>query len=583
MNPEASFCLNKQGQLFDAINVDIQYRSSIDFREEEDELDQTTSNDILTMRTNTNELNIHLLLSNDIDQLRELALTNLLKMTAQSCTSDIVHNYETITLAKLNKLPKSTTWKGKRVFGVPLRVYQQTTGRILPMAIANALQYIRVHAGKCDGLFRKPGVKSKIERLRSQIESLNESNNEYAFDSIKFDEYQPYVVADTIRQYFRELPECLMPPVLTRLLCDLLKHLSQEEQLLAIRYTFLVLPDETREILETILRFLLDISVRLGNNQINCRSLARIFLPSVFQSFYDMHHTSSKLLWWKWKKEKTDGISQENDRLILENCLMTMILNVDILCRVPSALNDELNLPSARKTKRLDELVRHTCNGEFHIKKFVSKSSEQFLQRISTTKFKAIPTHVDGVSVAVHKPSATLSNADENNLPIWKCSIDIPDTNVKQVYERIEHDRYLWDKHVAESRTVEKIDEDKEIVQYVLNYLDLVPVRSFCEFRFSKKITSRSASNANAMLISAVSIDHLQNHFLPGSMGVTYNMHYYITPSLTQPGHTTVTQIACVDFSGRSTQWYENVYGFLLAHNLLSLRNSFLNTNTVQI
>ena len=36
-------------------------------------------------------------------------------------------------------------------------------------------------------------------------------------------------------------------------------------------------------------------------------------------------------------------------------------------------------------------------------------------------------------------------------------------------------------------------------------------------------------------------------------------------------------------FSGRSTQWYENVYGFLLAHNLLSLRNSFLNTNTVQI
>ena len=89
MNPEASFCLNKQGQLFDAINgflsffllrinfsvvfiVNIRYRSSFDFREEEDELDQTTSNDILTMRTNTNELNIHLLLSNDIDRLREL-------------------------------------------------------------------------------------------------------------------------------------------------------------------------------------------------------------------------------------------------------------------------------------------------------------------------------------------------------------------------------------------------------------------------------------------------------------------------------------------------------------------------------
>jgi hypothetical protein len=31
------------------------------------------------------------------------------------------------------------------------------------------------------------------------------------------------VVADVIRQYFRELPEGLMPPIITRLLCDLLK------------------------------------------------------------------------------------------------------------------------------------------------------------------------------------------------------------------------------------------------------------------------------------------------------------------------------------------------------------------------
>jgi len=65
-----------------------------------------------------------------------------------------------------------------------------------------------------------------------------------------------------------------------------------------------------------------------------CRSLARIFLPSVFQSYYNMQQTSSKSLLWKWKKDKSDGIQQENERLILEHCLMTMILNVDLLCRV---------------------------------------------------------------------------------------------------------------------------------------------------------------------------------------------------------------------------------------------------------
>jgi hypothetical protein len=125
-----------------------------------------------------------------------------------------------------------------------------------------------MHAGKCDGLFRKPGVKSKIDRLRTQIETVNDGHGESSVETIKFDEYQPFVVADVIRQYFRELPECLMPPIITRLLCDLLKCVSQEEQLLAIRYAFLLLPDETREVLETMLRFLFDVSVRSGNSQV---------------------------------------------------------------------------------------------------------------------------------------------------------------------------------------------------------------------------------------------------------------------------------------------------------------------------
>ncbi len=47
-----------------------------------------------------------------------------------------------------------------------------------------------------------------------------------------------------------------------------------------------------------------------------------------------MHNTSSKVLWWKWKKDKLDAIQQESERLTLELCLMTMILNVDLLCRV---------------------------------------------------------------------------------------------------------------------------------------------------------------------------------------------------------------------------------------------------------
>lgn len=117
------------------------------------------------------------------------------------------------------------------------------------------------------------------------------------------------------------------------------------------------------------------------------------------------------------------------------------------------------------------------------MKKYLSKDSEQFFQQLSNLKFKTIQTNFDGIDVSIHKPSLNNCDNDDINLPLWKCSIDIPNTNVKQVCQRILHERYLWDNHFAESRTVEKIDDEKEIVQYVLNFLDLVPVRSFCEFR----------------------------------------------------------------------------------------------------
>nr|ACF75508.1 START domain containing protein [Philodina roseola] len=497
------------------------------------------------MKTNVNEINLHLLLANDVDRVRQIALDKLLKMI------DVEQN-ENLTLAKLNKLPKTTTWKNKNVFGVPLRVYQQTTGEVLPQSICSALQYVRLHAGKCDGLFRKPGVKSKIDRLRKQIE-------ENSTEKIQFEDFQPFVVADVMRQYFRELPEGLIPPVLTRFLCELNKEVTPDDQILAIRYIFLVLPDENREVLENLLRFLLDVSIRSGNSQTVCRSLARIFLPSVFQSFYEIRSNSTKFLWWKRKKDKADAIEQENERLALEHCLMLMMINVDLLCRVPNELNDELQLSTVKKPKNLDELIRKTCNGEFQIKKFLSIESEKFLQRLATTKFKNVPTNFDDVHLSLNKTTDF----------IWKCSIEIRQTNVKSVCQRLVHERFLWDDSFAESRVVEKIDDDKEIVQYVLNLLESLPVRSFCEFRFLKKISP------NSVLISSTSIDHLQNHFLPGTIGLTNQMFFYVTPSSSHPDSTIVTQLVSVDFSGRSTFWYEQVFGQILAQRLSRLRETF--------
>lgn len=76
-------------------------------------------------------------------------------------------------------------------------------------------------------------------------------------------------------------------------------------------------------------------------------------------------------------------------------------------------------------------------------------------------------------------------------------------------------------------------------------------------------------------------------------------MSYYLTPSPNNPANTIITQLACVDYrfvcfssspleefsrissSGRSSQWYEHFYGSLLAHHLISLRDTFTKTTVV--
>lgn len=82
------------------------------------QVDQKDLIEIITMRTDNNEINVHLLLSNDIDRLQEAgknnneimslsrtsyfvflgftALSKLLKMTQENCNQDHQHHYDTM-------------------------------------------------------------------------------------------------------------------------------------------------------------------------------------------------------------------------------------------------------------------------------------------------------------------------------------------------------------------------------------------------------------------------------------------------------------------------------------------------------
>jgi hypothetical protein len=89
------------------------------------------------------------------------------------------------------------------VFGVSFNSIMQKTGQPLPQKILEAMKVIRKVAQYEVGIFRKNGNKLRINKLKEAIDSGQNIDFE-SEDMTYFD------VADLIKLYFRELPECLI-------------------------------------------------------------------------------------------------------------------------------------------------------------------------------------------------------------------------------------------------------------------------------------------------------------------------------------------------------------------------------------
>lgn len=63
------------------------------------------------------------------------------------------------------------------------------------------MRWLQQNAADQVGIFRKPGVKSRILALRNMVESNV---------GVDYTDQQCYDVADMVKQYFRELPETLL-------------------------------------------------------------------------------------------------------------------------------------------------------------------------------------------------------------------------------------------------------------------------------------------------------------------------------------------------------------------------------------
>ncbi|XP_067318960.1 rho GTPase-activating protein 11A-like isoform X2 [Anolis sagrei] len=164
--------------------------------------------------------------------------------------------------------------KGK-IFGIPLHELPQQNvpeyGNI-PCFLVEVCKYLEEHI-HTEGLFRKSGSVVRMKTLKSKLDQ-GESSLSTA---------QPCDVAGLLKQFFRELPEPILP---TNLQDALIKaqQLNSEERISATLLLSCLINDKTIDTLRYIFKFLKNVSLRSEENKMDSSNLAVIFAPNLLQS-----------------------------------------------------------------------------------------------------------------------------------------------------------------------------------------------------------------------------------------------------------------------------------------------------------
>ncbi|GIX74998.1 rho GTPase-activating protein 7 [Caerostris extrusa] len=390
---------------------------------------------------------------------------------------------------------RNPDYKDKVVFGVPLLLILQRTGQPLPVSIQAAIQYLRKTALDATGLFRKSGVRSRIQKLRN----LNESNPE----KISYEEQQAYDVADMLKQYFRELPEALLTNKLSETFVSIFQYIPEDLRLDAIRAALMLIPDENREVLQSLLEFLNEVCQHSAINQMTATNIAVCFAPSLFQMSPARSASSSP------RRRKTAGtpdFRELNENRAAYECLSCMISNYKTLFTVSEEVLSQIRISSTShfQPANLEDLSAFVCNGQKGWRGYVDSCVQIFLKE-AKEKYKGWKT----VSQTDHVELAYKKLSDEHPLKLWKVSTEVEAPPV-ELLNRILRERHLWDNSFTKVKVISRLAKHTEIFQYLSTCLPPHPPCNYCILR-----SWRTDLPKGACILIETSVDHPEAENIP--------------------------------------------------------------------
>lgn len=490
-------------------------------------------------------------------QMNLLQKYSLLKLTAllERYTPTNKHGFSW-AVPKFMKRIKVRDYKDRSVFGVPLQVIVQRSGQPLPQSIQQAMRYLRSQCLDQVGLFRKSGVKSRIQALRQMNESCGTSGG-----GVNYEGQSAYDVADMLKQYFRDLPEPLLTSKLSDTFLQIYQYVPKEQRLQAVRAAVLLLPDENREALQTLLCFLSDVTASVGENQMTCTNLAVCLAPSLFHLNTLRRESSSPRV---MNRKNTLGKPDQrdlNENLAASHGLAHMIQECRKLFLIPEEMSRCRNsyVEQGLSPMRMEVLVEDCGSCSYQS---LLKDSIDALLKEAKDKFKGY----DSCSTPENVELAFKKVHDGSSLRQWKVCVDVP-ASAENILQRILREQERWDEDLLECRIVETLENNMEVYQYVKNSMPPHPPRDHVVLRSWVKDLPKGVC-----ALVCVSVDH-ESAAVLGVRANVLTSHYYIEPCGANKSR--LTHISRIDCRGRCPEWYNKLYGHLCAAEVVRIRDSF--------
>ncbi|XP_056141517.1 stAR-related lipid transfer protein 13-like isoform X2 [Lampris incognitus] len=507
--------------------------------------------------------------SQSAGQLSLLQKFSLLRLTAimEKYSMSNKHGW-TWSVPKFMKRMKVPDYREKSVFGIPLIVHVQRCGFPLPLCLQQALSHLRTHCLDQVGLFRKSGVKSRIQALRQQCEQSP--------DSVSYEDQSAYDVADMVKQFFRDLPEPLLTSKLGETFLHIYQYVPKDQRLQAVRAAILLMSDENREVLQTLLYFLRDVTSLVEENQMTPMNLAVCLGPSLFHlNILKNEMLSPRSIQRKYTTGRPDQ-KDLNENLAATQGLAHMIAECQYLFQIPEEMVTQSRnsyMEAELLAPPLDELGKaHEEEGEMGEEEDEEEegSYHTHLEGLFQNLLKEAKDKSKGWvsrSAVDHTELASKKVGDGNPLRRWRVCVEVP-APPSEVLQRLLKERPLWHPDVLQETVLEALDKQTDVYQYSSQSMAPQPNLEYVVLR-----SWRTELCKGSCALVCVSVEHEDSPRMGAVRGVVLESQYQLEPSGTSK--TRLTHICRVDLRGRSPEWYNKTFGHLCVNEAQRIRSSF--------